>query len=222
MPRPACRPNRWGWSVAVLPCLLAVLAAGCGGGGNDDGIKTYKVAYPDDSGKAHGQAAGPGHTPEPVPDGPPKTRLLGAIIPADQNSDYFLRFDGPIEKIDANEKDFDAFLNSIRVPGEGGKPISWTVPAGWSEAPARAMRVVTLHKTDNSAPDMYISTPLGGGLLGNVNRWRTDFVGIQAVTQDELKDVMKEIKLGDKTAYRVDFRGPGGKGGGMAPFMKGK
>ena len=73
----------------------------------------------------------------------------------------------------------------------------------------------------DGAPDLYVSDPLGGDLLQNVNRWRTDFVGIPAVTN--VKDVVTEIQLGGTKAYRVDFRGPGGKGGGMGgPFMGGK
>ena len=65
---------------------------------------------------------------------------------------YFVRLFGSIEEVDPHEKDFDAFLNSIRVPGEGGKPISWTVPAGWKEGPPNAARVVTIEKAGSAGP----------------------------------------------------------------------
>jgi hypothetical protein len=181
---------------------------GCGG--TDDGVKTYKVATPDQKAKSEDDSGDAG---------PAKVRLLGAIIPAGGDTSFFVKFVGPIEKVDPHEKDFDAFLNSIRVPGEGGKPISWTVPAGWKEAPARMMRVVTIQKADGSSPDLYISDPFSGSLLSNVNRWRTGDVGLKATTEAELPGLTKEVQLGTIKAHRVDFRGPGGKGGMSAPFM---
>jgi hypothetical protein len=147
-------------------------------------------------------------------------RLLGAIIPAGDGTSFFVKFVGPVEKIDANEKDFDAFLGSIRVAGNREKPITWTVPAGWKEAPPRQMRVVTLQKVDGSAPDMYISDPFAGGLLQNVNRWRKGDAGLPETTEADLPNSTKEVMLGTLKAHRVDLRGPGGKGG-MGPFMGG-
>jgi hypothetical protein len=202
---------RCGWLIASLPCLLLT---GCGG--SDDSIKTYRVAVPTDKDRGKGDDKNPGDA------GPPKVRFLGAIIPCGSDESYFVRFAEPlaIEKIDPNEKDFDTFLASVRVPGEGGKPVSWTVPLGWKEGPVRQTRMVTLQK--DGSPDMYISTPFGGSVLMNVNRWRTDFVGLKKVTEGELKDIVKEIKVGEAKGYRVDFRGSGGKGGGMGgPFMGG-
>ena len=214
MARSVPRPARCGWLVAVLPSLLL---AGCGN--PDDGIKTYKVAVPEQKGKPGGQG-------DPIPDGPPKVRLLGAIIPLPNGDSYFVKLVGPIEKIDANEKHFDAFLNSIKVPGEGGKPISWTAPAGLPEGPPNQMRVASFVVVPASAPreksiDLYLSQPFGGDLLQNVNRWRADDVGLPKVTSAELPTVTKEIMLGSTKAYRVDFRGPGGKGMGKGPFMGG-
>ncbi|VTT97269.1 Uncharacterized protein OS=Pirellula staleyi (strain ATCC 27377 / DSM 6068 / ICPB 4128) GN=Psta_4196 PE=4 SV=1 [Gemmataceae bacterium] len=210
------RHSRCGWLVAVLACPFAT---GCGAG-DDGGVKTYKVAAPDDKVKPDDKKAGGGDAPPPADTGAAKVRLLGAIIPAGGGSSFFVKFVGPIDKVTAAEKDFDAFLSSIRVPGEGNKPVSWTVPAGWKEAPARQMRVVTLQKEDGSAPDMYISDPFAGGLLSNVNRWRKGDVGIAEVTEAELPESIKEVTLGTLKAHRVDLRGPGGKGGMGGPFMK--
>jgi hypothetical protein len=209
------RPAGGGWLVAVLACLVL---GGCQPA--DEGIKTYKVATPEQKQKTPDQA---------VPDGPPKVRFLGAVIPVTNDKAYFVRFAAPldIEKIDPHEKDFDAFVNSIRVPGEGGKPISWTVPAGWKEVATPPVvgggfvvkRTVTIQKSDGSSQELYISEPTFGTPLSNVNRWRTDFVGIKSVTPAELPTATKEIMLGTTKAYRVDFRGPGGKPKG--PFMGG-
>ena len=193
-----------GW-LSVLPCLLL---AGCGGP-EEGGIKTYRVATVRQKDPT---PEPPEHRGTPVPDGPPKVRFMGAIIPAGADGNYFVRFFGPIEKITAHEKAFDEFLNSIRVPGEGGKPISWTVPAGWKVVPnppqAAGLRLVTLKTEDGNSEDLYISTPISGDNLANVNRWRSEFVGIPAVR--DLKDAVTEVPLGAVKALRVDFRGPGG------------
>src|SRR4051812_7100977 len=104
------RADRLVWLVAfALPCALL---AGCGPA-NDDGIKTYRVA----TSKGAGGVAEP---TLPVEDGPPKVRFLGGVIPVGDKSSYFVRFGLPLDigKIDPLEKDFDAFLNSIRVPGD--------------------------------------------------------------------------------------------------------
>jgi hypothetical protein len=212
MPR-LVRADRLVWLVALAaPCALL---AGCGPA-NDDGIKTYRVA----THKGSGGGGGPVEPPPPV-DQTPRERLLGAIIPVDADKSYFVLFKGPVEKIEPHEKDFDTFLNSVKVPGDGGKPISWTVPPGWKEAPARQFRVVTIQK--DGSPELYISDPFGGSLLLNVNRWRTDHVGLPKIAEADLKTVTKEQKFGETTGYRVDFRGPGGKGGGMGkpPFAGG-
>jgi hypothetical protein len=65
--------------------------------------------------------------------------------------------------------------------------------------------------------EMYLSAPFGGTLLENVNRWRGE-LGLRDVKADELKDVTKELPLGTVKAFRVDFKGPGGKSGMMPPF----
>jgi len=180
----------------VLPCLVLM---GCGNP-EDTGKSTRPSGEPDVQGK-----------PENKGSGDAKVRLLGAIIPAGNGTNYFVKFVGPIEKINANEKDFDAFLNSIRVPGEGGSPISWIIPVGWKEGPPRQMRIVTLQKGDG-VPDLYLSDPFGGTPLMNVNRWIGE-VGLKSVTDADLPGLSKEVQLGATKASRVDFSGPGGKGG---------
>ena len=51
-----------------------------------------------------------------------------------------------------------------------------------------------------------------------MNRWRTDHVGLKPIPQAELPSVTKEVQFGATKGYRVDFRGPGGKGKGMPKF----
>lgn len=207
------RPVRRVFLAALLS--TAGLAAGCGGG--EDGVRSYKVPKTTEAGAKSPHGAGD-QTPAPAGE----VRMLGAIIPLGDGQNYFVRMLDKADRVAAVEKEFDAFLNSIRVPGEGGKPISWTAPPGAKEGSPRPVRVVTYTLGPPGATvDVYISDPLGGTVLDNVNRWRTDFVGLPPTTAADLPTVAKEIQLGGTKAYRVDLRGPGGKGGKGGPFMKG-
>jgi hypothetical protein len=155
---------------------------------------------------------------EPPAGGADKFRLLGVIIPTGQES-WFVRFSGPIEQVTPHEKAFDEFVASIRVPADG-KPPTYTPPPGWNEAPARQMRVATfIPPGEGKQPELYVSTPFGGTLLMNVNRWRGD-AGLGNVTEAELPKVTTEVMLGSTKAYKVDFKGPGGKKK-MPPFAGG-
>ena len=198
--------TRW-----FLPALAA--AALFGGCKPKDEIRTYTV-------EKEPEKAIPTRVEEAVPTGEAKYRFLGAIIPAGERSFWFVRFFGPIGLVTPSEADFDKFLTSIRVGGTGGQPLTWTLPSGWKLGPPKQMRMVTLL---NGPAEIYVSDPISGTILENVNRWRADFVGIAKVPEAELPSVTTEIVLGTTKAYRVDFRGPGGKNakGGMGGPMSG-
>jgi len=155
----------------------------------------------------------------PVADGPDdKVRMLAAVIPVNEQNSWFVRFLAAIEKVADREKDFDAFLNSIRVTGMPATPLTWTVPEGWRIGPPNPNRVVTLqYGAGDKLLEMYISKPFGGNLSDNVNRWRTDFVGLKKLDDEDLATTLIPVQLGGTAAYKVDLRGPGGAkaGGGM-------
>ncbi len=194
------------WWIALL--LGALSLTGCK---PEEDIRTYTVPKePEKTAPTRGE--------EP-PAGDAKYRFLGGIIPAGERSFWFVRFFGPIEQVSPHEADFDKFLNSIRVGGDAKQPLTWTVPAGWKLGPAKQMRMVSIQ---NGSAEIYISDPISGTMLENVNRWRADFTGIAKVPEAELLQVTTEILLGTTKAYRVDFRGPGGPsaaGGMRGPFM---
>ena len=181
------RPVAAGLAAAVLSLLC-----GCK---PDAPIRTYTVPK-DTAAKA---------TP-PDADAEPKYRMLGAVIPAEPGYSWFVKFVGPIETVDPLAADFDTFVKSIRPDDK--KP-TWTAPPKWTEAAARPTRLATYQ---NGAVEMYLSGPFGGSLLDNVNRWRKE-VGLRALKESELKDAVAEVKLGEKTAYTVDLRGPTWSGG---------
>lgn len=145
-----------------------------------------------------------------------KYRLLGAVIPAEPGYWWFVKFVGPSEVVSPHREGFDGFVKGIKP--DATKP-TWTAPLNWTEAPAKPTRLVTY---TNGTAEMYLSGPFGGTLLDNVNRWRRE-VGLRELREPELADNVTEIKLGDKTAYTVDLRGPtwsGGMMGGKGPFQK--
>lgn len=186
----------------VVPAVLAAsvfLFAGCK---PEDEIRAYTAPKP------------PPTTPKPAAD--EKYRMLGAVIPAEPGYWWFVKFVGPSEVVSPLESDFNTFVKSV-VPNDT-KP-TWAAPPKWTEAAARQTRLVTY---TNGTAEMYLSGPFGGTLLDNVNRWRRE-VGLRDLKESELKDGATEIKLGDKTAWTVDLRGPswsGGMAGGKGPFQK--
>ena len=203
MPSPAAR------RLLIPVALLGLLAAtGCG---PSDEVRTYTVPK-----AAQKDAAG-----SDQPDGPAKGRLIGAVVPAGEGQNWYVKFSGPVDAVTAHEKAVDEFIRSIRVTG--GKP-TWTAPPGWKEGPRRMMRVVTfIPPGEGKPPELYISDPLGGSLLANVNRWRKE-IGLKDVTEADLPNVTTEAQFGDVKGYRLDYRGPKEPAaagmGGMPPFMQ--
>ena len=191
---------------AVLVSLMVLELSSCG---PTDEIRTYNAPREKESEKGvvpEGGSPGKG------------VRLLGLVIPKSTEESWFVKFSGPVEQIEPHVAAFDAFVQSIRMAAGVASP-TYTPPSGWKEAPPRAMRLVTfLPPGEGKQPELYLSQPIGGSLLDNVNRWRGE-VGLPPVREADLPSVVTEVKLGDAKAYRVDFSGPGGKGR-MTPFAQ--
>lgn len=191
-------------ALAVLAAMVA-LAFGCK---PDDEIRSYTVPK-EPTGK------------EKKPDAPAdeKYRMLAAVIPADDKYFWSVKLVGPSEVIAPLEDEFTAFVKSFKPEGDSNSPPTFTPPAGWESAPPTQMRLATYKK---GGVEMYLSTPVGGGIEANVNRWREQ-VGLRKVSDAEVKAGMTAVKLGGKTAYTVDLRGPswsGGMAGPKGPFQK--
>jgi hypothetical protein len=101
--------------------------------------------------------------------------------------------------------------------------ISYTAPEGWKEADRVVERggirveydAAWKVEKDGHTADITISKFPGGsgGLLPNVNRWRTAQLGLPPLQEDQLKDAMKAVKLGNAEGQAVDFTGPGNQPG---------
>lgn len=189
---PMLGPKRW-WPLALVG---AALLAGCK---PSEEIRSYTVEPAPEK-------------PATAPDGD-KLRMLAGIIPLTEKTSYFVRFLGPVEVVSQYEADFNFFFSSLLLTDDPAKPLTWKMPPGWKLGKPIKERVVTL--TPEAGPEtvvMYVSQPFGGEMLSNVNRWRTDFVGIKPVSAEELPKIAEPVQLGPTKAYRFDLRGPGGSG----------
>jgi hypothetical protein len=93
----------------------------------------------------------------------------------------------------------------------------WTVPEGWQEGQASAMRRATfvVKGDDGQAAEVAVSTFPGdvGGLPANVNRWRGQ-IGLGPVTPDEVASTTAEVDIDGMKVTLVDFQtdaAPAGK-----------
>ena len=89
-------------AVVLLALGLVVLAPAAGCSSRDEKVTRYTV--PKDS--------------------KPPQRLLGAIVPHSDRT-WFFKLLGPQTAVDKHEKEFTQFVESVRFPDKGEKPISW-------------------------------------------------------------------------------------------------
>ena len=185
----------------LLPLACLVALAGCRPA---DDIRTYTVPK--------SKAAPPEATP--AEQAGATDRLLGALIPSPDGRWFSVKLSGPIAGVSAQADAFREFVGTVRLNPGAGKPLTYTVPAGWADGPGTDMRLATL-KTPGGL-EVKVFVPFGGSLLDNVLRWRKE-VGAPPVTESDLPVAAPELKAGDLTIRLVDVRGSGGSGG-MAPF----
>jgi hypothetical protein len=160
-------------------------------------------------------------------------RILGSLLSADGTT-WFFKMTGNDALVAQEKPAFKEFLKSIRFDSAPGKaevaqaasspamdpkalppgladtpPSSekptWTVPAGWQEQTASAMRVATFGITGGAGAKADVSViKLGGpagGVLANVNRWRSQ-VGLGPVDDAGLE---KLITTGGTDGQKIIF-----------------
>jgi hypothetical protein len=92
--------------------------------------------------------------------------------------------------------------------GAGPGAIHWTLPAGWQEKPASAMRVGSFSVTGKNGQLADVSViPLSGmpqNELDNVNRWR-GMIGLAPVPADELARQTEQVKIGSADGHLFDL-----------------
>ena len=102
----------------------------------------------------------------------------------------------------------------------GDKP-SWTVPAGWQEGPLAQFLVAKYIITgaDGASASVNVSSLAGdgGGLLANVNRWRTQ-LGLAPVAEAEVANLPTIDASGGKAAL-IEFSGTDARTGQPAQLV---
>jgi len=128
----------------------------------------------------------------------------------------FVKMVGPSADVRAELDGFKSVCLSLRdsrpsapaatAPQEAS-PFSWTAPAGWTEGPAKSMRLVTFIPKDAPGVECYV-TVLGGaagGVEANVNRWRGQ-LHLAPLSADAIASLPTVPVLG-RTARMVEIDG---------------
>ncbi|HSV63232.1 MAG TPA: hypothetical protein VLH83_07775 [Chthoniobacterales bacterium] len=169
-------------------------------------------------------------------------RIVGAIA-ADANGTAFFKMRGNTTLVGAEKENFLKWIAASRAsapdsstantnvpPVTSDKPeIKWEVPAGWSPAPASAMRYASFaaEKNGEKADISVVTFPgEGGGDVENVNRWRQQ-IGLPAIGAELLKPMITSVQAADVRIDTIDMSGPSARvlagwarQGGRAWFFK--
>ncbi len=114
--------------------------------------------------------------------------------------------DGPVRAMSAGERFGAGRPASADHSGESDEnPLSWDVPDGWVELAPTQMRMVNLRVGDEGECYLTILGGDGGGITGNVNRWRGQ-IGLGELSDSEVAALPKMDVLG-REASLVDLRG---------------
>jgi hypothetical protein len=205
--------RQWRQCAWLVSGLFLFASAGC-----RPGDEISRVTEPrDDFGKREAAKGNPAAEAK-IP-----TRLLAVIAPAPEGQSWFFKLMGPAELVGRQESAFDAFVSSIKFTDQQDKQVTWVLPEGWREGPKKPIRYATILPCPEDDTVELAVTLFGGGLLENVNRWRVQQLGLEAVKQDQLDTVCREVQtIQGKKVMRVDLSGMAPKGPVMPPFMKGR
>jgi hypothetical protein len=104
----------------------------------------------------------------------------------------------------------------------GQSKPNWDVPSGWKEVPGGQFLVAKFLVTGaadvQAAVNVSMSPGDGGGLLANVNRWRTQ-LGLGPVAEADLANQTQALDLADGKASVTDIAGQDPKSGQPARLL---
>ena len=158
-----------------------------------------------------------------------QTRLLAAIQ-SHGDSTWFFKMAGNDDLVREQKEAFLAFCaryhyadESPSAPTETAAaptelanaqeaPVSkrtWAAPKGWQEQQPGPMQDGKFLVADGKATvTISIFQGATGGTLANVNRWRTQQIGLPAVQESALANLLTPLDLPDTKANLVDMTGP--------------
>ena len=201
-----------------LICILALAIVG--GCKKRDEIREYTLTNPPQPAPTHRMLAAivPEEQPKSAKENADKETASDASAKEGAPSGpraWFFKLSGPIAKVEPVASAFDQFVASVRT-GKGDRP-QWTLPEGWTEETAARSRefgleaLIRIGQGDSQLELTVskLSMPIErreSWTLVNVNRWR-DQLKLPQIGRSELDEFTDEIKAGDVTAIKVDFRG---------------
>jgi hypothetical protein len=200
--------------------VIVLLAGGCK---KADEIRDYTVANPPGPAETHRMLAAV-VTDERSSEATETSPAKGEKTAQGDNNQakespgpraWFFKLVGPVDQVEESATKFDQFVASIRT-GKEGLP-KWTLPEGWKEdstagAPQFGREATIRIGEGKSQLELAVSKlPMPedrreSWLLGNINRWRGQ-LQLPPIARSELEEYTDEIKAGDETAIKVDFRG---------------
>lgn len=188
----------------ALGLLFAVLAGGC----QQEEISHYHAPKGEPAARADAGESNP-------------TRLLAAIIKHGERT-WFFKLTGLKVVVDAHKAEFDQFVHSLRFNDQRERPVSWDVPAGWTQEPGAGLRYGSFRigaKKDAVELTVIPLSGAAGSIAANVNRWRSQ-LGLQPLPETELGQVITEATINDNRVTLVDMTGTGSGKTNMsgAPF----
>jgi hypothetical protein len=149
-------------------------------------------------------------------------RIIGAIA-TDEAGTAFFKMRGNATLAGTEKDNFLKWVSASRAatttstastnqpPANPSQPpeIKWDLPAGWSPAPASAMRYAsfTAEKNGEKADISVVTFPGdGGGDVENINRWRQQ-ISLPAVGAELLQPMITPVHAGDLHLDTIDMTG---------------
>lgn len=153
------------------------------------------------------------------------SRMIAAAVLRD-GAAWYVKATGSEKAMGEVAGDVNTFIKSLKLPEDQSTVITWEVPEGWKEGPARMMREATFVLSEGESPvEVAISKLAYDGdeneyLLANINRWRGQ-LGLEPVKELNEDAGVTIVELDGGKAWVFDGVGTMAAGGGMPPMMGG-
>lgn len=110
------------------------------------------------------------------------------------------------------------------LPDSGSPPgVKYQTPAGWTEVTPGPMRVASFNVKDAGGKQVDISIiPLpgmAGGTTPNVNRWRSQQLGLPAFSDAEVEQAAEKVTIAGEAGQLFDFSGKNPASGDPARIL---
>ena len=165
---------------------------------------------------------------EPADDPAKDGRIIGVLVPLAKEM-WFYKMRGNPELLEREKEGFLRWVATARkaeapaadptpdpappvsVPPspQDPKELTWNVPDGWREGPAKSMRIASFSVGPDETPGDVSVIKLGGaagGALANVNRWRGQ-IGLPPITAEVLASSVMDVESPAGTIDLVDCAG---------------